>query len=96
MVNTDSWADAPLGIQVSVSGTVNYTVQHSYDDPNDLISPVPLGSMWWDTGLCPAGAVGATTGITFSMATAPTWLRLLLNSGTGSARMTVTQYNVSE
>jgi hypothetical protein len=96
MINLDPWADAPVGIQVSVSGAVSYTVQHSFDDPNDLISPVPLASMFWDSGLCPAGAVGGTAGITFSIATAPVWMRLLLNSGTGSAKMVVTQYNVSE
>jgi hypothetical protein len=96
MVNTDSWADAPLGVQVAVSGTVNYTVQTSFDDPCDLISPVPVNQMFWDTSLVPAGAIGATAGISFSIATAPTWLRLLLNSGTGSARMTVVQFNVVE
>jgi|SRR5580692_8800859 hypothetical protein len=97
MVRLDEWADAPLGIQVSIlSGAVNYTVQHSFDDPNDLISPVPLASMFWDTGLVPAGAIGASAGITFSIATAPLWMRLLMNSGAGEAKMVVTQYNVSE
>lgn len=96
MVRLDEWADAPVGIQVSVQGTANYTVQHSFDDPNDLISPVPLANMFWDTGLVPAGAVGGTAGITFSIATAPIWMRLLFNSGSGSAKMTVTQYNVVE
>ena len=97
MIRLDEWADAPLGIQVSIlSGAVNYTVQHSFDDPNDLISPVPLASMFWDTGLVPAGAIGASAGITFSIATAPLWMRLLMNSGAGEAKMVVTQYNVSE
>lgn len=96
MIRLDEWADAPIGVQVSVSGTVNYTVQHSFDDPNDLINPVPQASMFWDTGLVPAGAIGATGGLTFAIATAPLWLRLLLNSGTGSAKMVVTQYNVVE
>ena len=96
MVNLDAWADAPLGVQVVVSGTVNYTVQHSFDDPDDLISPVPLNQMYWGTDLCPAGAIGSAASITFSIATAPTWMRILLNSGTGSVRMTLTQYNVTE
>jgi hypothetical protein len=96
MIRLDEWADAPLGIQVSVNGTVNYTVQHSFDDPNDLISPVPLASMFWDSGLVPAGAIGGTAGITFSMATCPLWLRLMLNSGTGSAKLVAVQYNVVE
>jgi hypothetical protein len=96
MIRLDEWADAPVGVQVSVAGTANYTVQHSFDDPNDLINPVPVGSMFWDTGLVPAGAIGAAAGITFAMATAPLWMRLLFNSGTGSAKMVVTQYNVVE
>lgn len=96
MIRLDEWADAPIGVQVSVNGVVSYTVQHSFDDPNDLVNPVPQAAMFWDTGLVPAGAVGAAAGITFAIATAPLWLRLLLNSGTGSAKMVVTQYNVVE
>ncbi len=96
MIRLDEWADAPVGVQVSVAGTANFTVQHSFDDPNDLINPVPVGQMFWDTGLVPAGAVGASTGLTFAMATAPLWMRLLFNSGSGSAKMVVTQYNVVE
>ena len=36
MVRLDEWADAPVGVQVSLSGSGNFTVQHSFDDPNDL------------------------------------------------------------
>jgi hypothetical protein len=96
MIRLDEWADAPVGVQVSVNGTVNYTVQHTFDDPNDLINPVPVTSLFWDTGLVPAGAIGGTAGITFSIATAPLWMRIVLNSGTGSAKMVVTQFNVVE
>jgi hypothetical protein len=96
MIRLDEWADAPVGVQVSVAGTANFTVQHSFDDPCDLINPVPVGSMWWDSGLVPAGAIAAAAGITFAIATAPLWMRLLFNSGTGSAKMVVTQYNVVE
>lgn len=95
-IRLDEWADAPVGVQVSVQGTVNFTVQHSYDDPNDLINPVPVANMFWDSGLVPAGAIGGTAGITFSMATAPLWMRLIQGSGTGSSKMVVTQYNVVE
>lgn len=95
MIRLDEWADAPLGVQVAVaSGTVNFTVQHSFDDPNDLINPVPVGSMFWDTSLVPAGAIAGTAGLTFAIPTAPLWIRCLMNSGTGALRMTVTQYNV--
>jgi hypothetical protein len=96
MIRLDEWADAPVGVQVSLAGAANFTVQHSFDDPNDLINPVPVAQMFWDTGLVPAAAVGGTAGLTFSMATAPLWMRLLFNSGAGQAKMVVTQYNVVE
>ena len=95
MIRLDEWADAPIGVQVAIaSGAVDFTIQHSMDDPNDLIWPVPLASMFWDTSLLPAGAIAGTAGLTFSIATAPLWMRVLMNSGTGALRMTVTQYNV--
>lgn len=96
MIRLDEWADAPVGVQVSMNGTATFTVQHSFDDPNDLINPVPVGSMFWDTGLIPAGGIGGTAGVTFSMATAPLWMRIMLLSGAGSIKMVVTQYNVVE
>ena len=48
--------------------------------------------MFWDTGLVPGGAVGGTAGITFSMATAPLWMRLNVTVA-GTVKMVVTQYN---
>lgn len=95
-VRLDEWADAPVGVQVSLNGTANFTVQHSFDDPNDLVNPVAPVNMFWDSGLVPAGAIGGTAGITFSMATAPLYMKLIQNSGTGSCKMVVTQYNVVE
>jgi hypothetical protein len=91
MVRLDEWADAPVAVQVSyLSGTPSFTVQHSFDDPNDLINPVLVGNMFWDTGLVPAGA-----GLTFSMATAPLWMRIVTGSA-GVAKMVLTQYNSAE
>jgi hypothetical protein len=92
MVRLDEWAAAPIGVQVSVAGVANYTVQHTSDDPNDLINPVPVGSIFWDSSLVPAAGVGGTAGTTFSFPAGPLWVRLLMNSGTGSAKMVVTQY----
>jgi hypothetical protein len=94
LVRLDEWADAPLGVQVAVNGAVNFTVQHSFDEgPDSLVNPITLANMMWDTGLVPAGAVGGTAGITFAIPVAPIWMRIMLNSGAGSARMTLTQYN---
>lgn len=96
MIRLDEWADAPVGVQVATQGAVTFTVMHSFDDPNDLINPIPVGSMFWDTGLVPAGAIGGTTGLTFAMPVAPLWMRVAITAGTGNLRMTVTQYNVVE
>lgn len=96
VIRLDEWADAPLGCQVVVSGTANFTVQHSFDDPNDLVNPTSFQNMFWDTSLLPPGAVAASQSLSFGIPTAPLWMRILLNSGTGSVRMTCTQYNVVE
>lgn len=95
-IRLDEWADAQVGVAVAVIGTANFTVQHSFDEgPDSLTNPIPAGSMFWDTSLVPGtGAVNGTAGITFSLATAPLWMRITLNSGSGSVRMTVTQYQV--
>jgi hypothetical protein len=94
-IRLDEWSDAPVAVQVAIaSGAVNFTVQHSFDDPNALITPIAQGSMFWDTGLVPAAAIGGAAGTTFAIPTAPLWIRLLLNSGSGAVRMTVTQYQV--
>jgi hypothetical protein len=96
-IRCDEWTDPPLGVQVAVSGTVNFSIQHSFDEgPDSLVNPIPVSQMFWDNSLIPAGGVASSSGITFSIATAPLWMRLVLNSGNGSARMVVTQYNVTE
>jgi hypothetical protein len=94
-IRLDEWTDAPVGVQVAVNGTVNFTVQHCFDEgPDSLVSPIPVASMFWDTSLIPAAAVNATAGISFAIPTAPVWLRITLNSGSGSVRMVATQYQV--
>lgn len=82
----DSYGIGPTALQVTVSGTVNFTVQQSLDDPNS----VGYTSTTWvnhpDTGLAAATAT-AQGNYTY----APRVVRLLLNSGTGSAQLTVAQ-----
>lgn len=86
----DDYAPSPTAVTVVVDGTVNYDVEISQDDPDSFISPVPIGEMVWldalDANLVNESA-NKTGGITFT----PCWVRLTLNSGDGSARMTVTQ-----
>jgi hypothetical protein len=91
-VRTDEWADAQVGIQCDISGTVNYTVQWTEDDPNSATDPVLPQNVTWIPSNDPQ-AVGATAAISTNSLFAPTFIRTLLNSGTGSVTMKVSQYN---
>jgi hypothetical protein len=94
-IRLDEWADAQLGIQVAVTGTANFTIQHSFDEgPDSLVNPIPVASMAWDSSLIPPGGVNGSATSSFSLPVAPLWMRMTLNSGSGSVRMVVTQYNV--
>lgn len=79
----DGYSFAPTSLQVIKSGTVNFTVQQSLDNP-------VLGSVTWvnhpDTAL-----VGATGNVQGNYAYVPTVTRVLLNSGTGSITYSVLQ-----
>lgn len=89
-VRIDDWAPATWSVQANATGTVNYTVQTTSDDPNDPTNPVAIGSVQWvsssDTNLVGASATkfGVFTG-------APRYVRVLLNSGTGSVSATILQ-----
>jgi len=90
----DEWAMPGVSIQCDVSGTVNYTVQATNDDPNDPTFPVLPAAVTWIPTNDPAG-VAATAAILTNYINAPTYVRLLLNSGTGTVTMKVIQYNVA-
>lgn len=92
-VYTDPYADAQIGFQCTVSGTVNYTVQSTFDDPDSPTNPVAPALVTWIT-TNDTNMVGATTSLQSNFLFAPTYIRVLLNSGSGSVTMTVVQYNV--
>ncbi len=89
----DSWAFPQVAIQCSVTGTVNYTVQQTLDNPNDPVNPIARASMQWvdhpDTNL-----VAATATKQGNYGYAPLFMRVVINSGSGSVRLTVIQANV--
>ncbi len=93
-VRLDEWASPPVGIQCNVTGTVNYTVQSTYDDPNSPTDPVAVSAMTW-IATNDANAVGATGAVQTNFLFTPTYVRALLNSGTGTVVMKVIQYNVA-
>jgi hypothetical protein len=93
-VRLDEWANPPVSIQCDVTGTVNYTVQSTNDDPNSPTDPVsPSAVTWINTN--DASAVNAVGSVQTNYIFAPTFVRTLLNSGTGSVAMKVVQYNVA-
>ena len=89
-VTLDPWAQGNIAIQTVASGTVNYTVQQTLDDPNSPWNPVSVPSVTWvncgDTSLVAATATQQSTYIV-----APAFTRVLLNSGTGTVVLTLSQ-----
>lgn len=93
-VRLDEWANTQVSIQIDVTGTVNYTVQSSLDDPNSATNPVLPQNMTWIT-TNDTNVVGAATSLQTNFLFSPTWARVLLNSGSGSLSATFIQANVA-
>ena len=81
-----------VGIGVVVSGTINYTLQYTYDDvqavsaPTPSLPAIPVLPTAWDLT-----ALASKTANTDSAITAPvTAVRLKINSGTAPASATAT------
>ena len=93
-VNLDTWANGTVVGQCVVSGTVNYTVQLTNDDPNSIGNPIARTAVTWDSGAAGASLANATTSQTWAGSPAA-WCRVLLNSQTnpGYVRMTLIQHS---
>jgi hypothetical protein len=89
-VRFDDYAPAPVSIQCTVSGTVNYTIQQTLDDPNSATNPVTPSAVTWVATSDTAG-VGATGNVQSNYAYVPIFARVLLNSGSGSVTATFLQ-----
>jgi hypothetical protein len=92
-VRFDDYAPSPVAIQCTASGTVNYTVQQTLDDPNSNTNPVNDDKVTW-VSTSDTAAVGATGSIQTNYAFAPVFARVLLNSGTGTVTATFLQSSV--
>jgi hypothetical protein len=87
--NTDDWATPSVSVQCTAVGTVNYTLQMSQDNtqnletgamfPSTVVSPA---NMTWTTNLSPLVNVTATASATMSPIFR--WYRILLNSETAA------------
>lgn len=87
----DSWAAAQAVAQVSVSGTITYSVETSMDDPNDPVAPVAFNSMVWLDAL-DANLVAETASKSGVFAYTPTWVRVKGSGGTGTASLKIAQF----
>jgi hypothetical protein len=74
-----------VAVQAVVDGTINYTIQQTLDDPfNPAITPT-----WFPSPV--AALVGATANQQAGYPFMPAAFRILVNSGTGSVRVTILQ-----
>jgi hypothetical protein len=89
-VRFDEYAPSNISIQCTVSGTVNYTVQSTLDDPNSPTNPVAINAVTWvdptDTAVVSQSATKQS-----NFLFAPIYARVLLNSGSGSVTTTFVQ-----
>lgn len=93
-VRFDDWALSQVAVQCDASGTVNYTVQQTLDDPNSPTSPVLPYQVTW-INCADRAFVSSTTSGQTNYQFAPTFARVLLNSGSGSVTTTFTQFGVT-
>lgn len=73
-----------IGFAVVVSGTVNYSVQVSYDDPSSGFTT------WFDDATVTSKTGNEDGSINFPI----TGLKVLVNSGTGSVTLSVVQAGI--
>lgn len=87
----DPYSFPQVALQCDVTGSVNYTVQQTLDDPNSRTDPVSPSAVVWINNPT-AGLVGASTNQQGSYAIGPLYAKVTLNSGTGSVRSTFIQF----
>jgi hypothetical protein len=75
-----------VGFGVVVTGTVNYTVQHTFDNPQTVASPT-----WFSHPTVAAATTSQDGNYAFPVAA----IKVLVNSGAGTATMTVIQAGIA-
>ena len=86
----DDWAPAIWTVQVDVSGTINYSVQTTMDDPNDPSNAVTIPNVQW-VSCSDSNVVSQSTNKYGASTGASRYVRVLVNSGTGTATATILQ-----
>lgn len=91
-VRMDSWANAQSVVQVSVSGTITYSVQTTMNDPNDPFEPINVQDVVWLDAL-DGNLVAESTAKSGYLAYTPTFVRIVGSGGDGYATMTIAQFS---
>jgi hypothetical protein len=91
-VRMDSWAAAQTVAQVSVSGTVTYSVQTTMNDPNDASDPIAIENVVWLDALDP-NLVSESTAKSGFFAYTPSFVRIVASGGDGYATLTLAQFS---
>lgn len=90
-VRMDSWADPQSVVQVATDGTVTYSVETTMDDPNSATNPVAPVDVNWST-VSDANLVSANSTVSGYIDYTPTFVRLAVADGNGTATMTIAQF----
>ena len=91
-VNFDTWAAGTTSVQCVASGTVNYTIETTNDDPNSYGNPVARTAVTWDAAA--GGLINQTASGSVGFPEVYAVMRVLLNSQTnpGYVRATFVQH----
>jgi hypothetical protein len=93
-VRFDGWSTGGAAIQLTVSGTVNYTLQQTMDDPNSMFTTIAPSAMTW-VNSSDVSVVAATTTKQTNYLFPPMFARIQINSGTGTVTGTFIQSGVT-
>jgi hypothetical protein len=87
VIATDTYINPfNVGFGVVVTGTVNYTVQHTFDNPQTTASPT-----WFSHPTVAAATASQDGNYAFPVAA----IKVLVNSGAGTATMTLIQAGIA-
>lgn len=92
-VRLDPWSNSYTSIQCNVSGTVNYTIQATLDNPDSPMSSTTAANVTW-VNSSDTNVVNATTTQQSNFGFVPIFARVLLNSGTGTVTTRFVQSGV--
>jgi hypothetical protein len=80
----DAFAPSMISLQCNATGTINYTVQTTLNDPTDPATPVTPANVAWINSSDTA-VVGATANQQSNFMFCPIYARILINSSTGGS-----------